>query len=201
MKANILIVSVNEFPEHISHFLRQHGFSCFYSRGGLKTKEILKSQPIDTIIWLFLGYEKALAKDLLKILNKFAKIPIVLITQSYDELDFAEDIEGLFANIDLDDDLDDLLKTIETAINGPVPGEPRVKPEESELPEIEFKNVVSELFRESPLDKQNRIQPDNNPLRDLTLWDAVDENEKRTLSEPYEPGKKNLISKLKRLFE
>ncbi|NQU63389.1 MAG: hypothetical protein HQ517_03765 [SAR324 cluster bacterium] len=123
------------------------------------------------------------------------------MTQSYDELDFAEDIKGLFANIDLNDDLDDLLRTVETACNGPTLGEPQAKTMESELPEIEFKNIVSELTQKSPLDKQNPIQQKNNPLSDLTLWDAVDENEKRILSEPYEPGKKNLISKLKSLFE
>lgn len=201
MKANILIVSVDEFPEHISDFLEENGFSCFYSRGGLKTKEILKSQAIDAIIWLFLGYEKALATDLLEIFNKTPKVPIVLMTQSYDELDFAEDIDGLFANIDLNDDLDDLLKTIETASNGSPSAEPLAKPGESELPEIDFKNIVSELIQNPPSKKQDYIQKENNPLSDLTLWDAVDENEKRVLSQPYDSGKNNLLSKLKRLFE
>jgi len=201
MKANLLIVSVDEFPVHISHFLQKYGFSCFYSRGGLKTKEILKSQPIDTIIWLFLGYEKELAKDLLKIFNRSAEIPIVFITQSYDELDFAEDIKGLYANIDLNDDLDDLLKVIETASNQPVLEEQNAKPVDSEPPEIEFKNIVSELIKESPNDQKESAGQDNNPLQDLTLWNIVDEREKRTLSEPYKPPKKKLITKLKNLFE
>lgn len=201
MKANILIVSVDEIPAHISHFLQQQEFSCFYSRGGLKTREILKTNPIDAIIWLFIGHERELAKDLLKIFNKNAEIPIVFITQSYDELDFAEDIKGLFANIDLNDDLDDLQNTLETAIHQPIIEEQQAKPVDSEPPEIEFKNVVSQLINDPPLDIHAQIPQEDHSLRDLTLWDAVDESEKRALSEPYKPDKRDLISKLKRLFD
>ncbi len=201
MAANILIVSVDDIPIHISHFLQQLDFTCFYSRGGLKTKEILKSQPIDTIIWIFLGHEKALAKDLLKIFNRYTEIPIVFITQSYDELDFAEDIKGLFANIDLNDDLDDLLKTIETSFDQSSPDEPVRKPVESEPPEIEFKNVVSQVIQDTSSSGEEPAQREEDSLKDITLWNAVDEQEKRALSEPFKPEKKNLISRLKRILD
>ena len=138
---------------------------------------------------------------MLKIFNKFYELPIVLITQSYDELDFAEDIKGLFANIDLNDDLDDLLQAIETASNQPIEEEQKAKSVESEPPEIDFKNVVSEFFKGDPSSQQKPTTQDSNPLKDLTLWNVVDESEKRTLSEPYKPEKKNLIAKLKNLFE
>ena len=201
MTANILIVSVDDIPIHISHFLQQQDLTCYYSRGGLKTKEILKSNPIDTIIWIFLGHEKALAKDLLKIFNKYANIPVIFITQSYDELDFADDIKGLFANIDLNDDLDDLLKTIETSFNKSSSTEPIVKPEEPEPPEIEFKNVVSQLIQETDSDSEKPEQQEDESLKDMNLWNAVDEQEKKALSEPFKPDKKNLFSRLKTLLD
>lgn len=200
MTENILIVSVDEIPIHISHFLQQQAYSCFYSRGGLKTKEILKSQSIDTIIWIFLGPEKALAIDLLKIFNKYAEIPIILITQSYDELDFAENIKNLFANVDLNDDLDDLLRNIEASINHPVSDTPVLKVPEPELPEIEFKNAVSRLTEAPVADEPAPSQPQDDSLKDVSLWNAVDEQEKKALSEPYKPEKKNLFSKLKGLL-
>jgi len=201
MKANLLIVSVDDIPVHISHFLQQQGFSCQYSRGGLKTKEILKSQQIDTILWLFLGHEKALAQDLMKIFNRYPKIPLIFITQSYDELDFADDIAGLFANIDLNDDLDDLLKTIESSINLPLSEETVKKPVETDLPEIEFRNVVSQLIQDNPSDEEGLTPHEDDSLKDMTLWNAVDEQEKRVLSEPFKPAKKNLFSKFKSLID
>ncbi len=200
MKANLLIVSVDEIPVHISHFLQQQGFSCQYSRGGLKTKEILKSQQIDTILWLFLGHEKALAQDLMKIFNRYPEIPLIFITQSYDELDFADDIAGLFANIDLNDDLDDLLKTIESSINLPLSEEAVKKPVDTDLPEIEFRNVVSQLIQDNPSDEEDPTSHEDDSLKDITLWNAVDEQEKRVLSEQFKPVKKNLFSKLKTLM-
>lgn len=201
MTANILIVSVDEIPIHISHFLRQQNFSCHYSRGGLKTREILKSESIDTIIWIFIGHEKALAKDLLKIFNRHDDIPLILITQSYDELDFAEDIKGLFANLDLNDDLEDLLKSIETSINQEASEELTAQPAASEPPEIEFKNVVSQLVKESPSETEATATHEDDSLKDVTLWNAVDKQEKKALSEPYKPEKKNLISRLKNLLD
>jgi len=201
MTANILIVSVDDVPIHISHFLQQQDLNCFYSRGGLKTKEVLKSQSIDTIIWIYLGPEKALAKDLLRIFNRHSEIPVIFITQSYDELDFAEDIKGLYANLDLNDDLDDLMRNIESSINQPEAKTPVSQPVEPDPPEIEFKNVVSQLIQDRHKKAEGFSQKEEDPLKDMTLWNAVDEQEKRALSEPFKPEKKGLLSRFKGLLD
>jgi len=202
MTANILIVSVDDIPVHIDHYLRKREeFTCFYSRGGLKTKEILKSQTIDTIVWIYLGHEKGLAQDLLKIFNRNAEIPIIFITQSYDELDFAEDIKGLFANLDLNDDIDDLVRSIETSTNLPTSGIPVPQQAEPEPPEIEFKNVVSQLIQDPPSEEEEQNQQEDSSLKDVTLWNAVDEQEKKALSELYKPEKKTIFSRLKGLMD
>lgn len=203
MAASILIVSVDDVPIQISRFLEQQDFSCFSSRGGLKTRETLKAESIDAIIWIFLGHERALAKDLLKIFNKHPQIPVILITQSYDELDFAEDIKGLFANLDLNDDLDDLLTSIETAIYHPS-GEAAAasKPAAAEEPpEIEFRNVMSHMRQDANSSTNRDNAPKDESLRDVTLWNAVDEQEKRALTAPYKTEKKGFLSRLKEILD
>ena len=95
MDANLLIVSSEEFPHPLFKLLEKSGFTCFYSRGVIKTKEILKKHHIDAIVWFFLGRDSALAKDLSNVFNQFDKLPIVLITQNYEQLDFAEAINDL----------------------------------------------------------------------------------------------------------
>jgi len=190
MKANLLIVSVDEFPLHISHYLEDHGFRCFYSRGGIKTQETLSKHQIDTIIWLYLGHERALAGDLLKIFNQYKDIPLVFVTQSYDELDFAEDIKGLFANLDLNDDIEDFLGTIETSCNQPDFEETEEESAETEPAEIDFKNVVSRFFRRQTEAGEKKEDLESKPLKKITLWNAVDKTEKKLLSGPSKTKKK-----------
>jgi len=198
MKANVLIVSADEFPAPISQHLENHGFTCFYARGGIKTRELLNNQTIHTILWLFLGHERALALDLLKIFNKHPDIPIVLITQSYDELNFADDIKGLYANLDLNDDLEDFLRTLESSCSQLEPAAIREEKTESDLSEIDFRNAVSQIFQTA--EKNELVQPPNtqDQLKNLPFWNAVDQNEKKLLSEPYQPpDKKPLLTKIK----
>lgn len=198
MKANLLIVSVDEFPLVLSQYLEQHGFSCSFSRGGIRTREILGSQNIDTIIWLFWGHELSLAQDLLKIFNKQAEIPIVFITQNYDELDFAERIKGLYANIDLNDDPEDLLSIVESACNQSVIVEEEAT--DANPPEIDFKNVVAQVFQDRS-SNINRDQPAvKNPFKQVNLWSAVDQSEKKLLVNEINPQKAQIISKIKKWF-
>ena len=198
MKANLLIVSVDEFPLVLSQYLEQHGFSCSFSRGGIRTREILGSQNIDTIIWLFWGHEQSLARDLLKIFNKQAEIPIVFITQNYDELDFAERIKGLYANIDLNDDPEDLLSIVESACNQSVIVEEEAT--DANPPEIDFKNVVAQVFQDRS-SNINRDQPAvKNPFKQVNLWSAVDQSEKKLLVNEINPQKTQIISKIKKWF-
>jgi len=200
MKANLLLVSVDEFPPQISYYLSEHGFTCLYSRGGMKTKEILKTEDIDTIIWLFLGHEKALAMDLLKIFNRHEDIPVIFLTRSYDELDFADEIKALFANLDLNDDIDDLLKNVETSCNQSLIEEKIEKEATPILPEIGFKNVVAQIFEESMTEEENQPDADPMAIQQTTLLNAVDQKEKELLSAQFQPEKKPLFSKIKDLF-
>ncbi|MCP4753480.1 MAG: hypothetical protein GY866_21530 [Proteobacteria bacterium] len=199
MNADLLIVSADDFPENLSLELRDKGFSCIFSRGGIKTREILGSQKIDVVIWLFFGHEKALAKDLLEIFNKNPDIPIVFITQSYEKLNFAEEIEGLFANLDLNDDLEDILKTVESACNRAIIVEEEVQ--EINPPEIDFKNAVSQMIRDTDSPEAGEKPDARNSMRQIPLWNAVDKSEKKLLSEQYQPEKKHLLSKIKGLFD
>lgn len=200
MKANLLIVSVDEFPPQVSHYLSKHGFTCYYSRGGMKTKEILKTEDIDAIIWLFLGHEKALAMDLLEIFNLHQEIPVIFLTRSYDELDFADEIKGLYANLDLNDDTDDLLKNVETACNQSLIEEKAEKNTEPILPEIGFKNVVAQIFQESGLEEEAQPNSDPMSIQQTVLLNAVDQKEKELLSAQFQPEKKPFFSKIKDLF-
>lgn len=180
MIANLLLVSTDEFPNVISRELERSGFSCSYSRGVIKTREILDKQEIDTIVWIFMGHETALAKDLLSVFNLHARIPIVFITQTYDELEFAEDIKALFANHDINDDLSDIIETVETACNQSI-----IKDQEqvsNETVEIEFKNAVSQILRKPiSVEPEKEIETDRGFSR-VDLWDAVDKAEKDILS-------------------
>ncbi len=205
MIANLLFVSSDDFPIEITRHFEKSGFSCFYSRGVLKTREILESQNIDTIIWLFLAHEIALAKDLLKVFNRHSKIPIIFITQTYEELDFAEDIKGLFANLDLNDDIDDIIKTVETACNQSIIIEKQ--PAVNETHEIDFKNAVSQIITDP--ESLTDVKINDNPLQQIDLWEAVDRSEKKILSKELaddaEEGvetkpEKPLLPKLKKIL-
>ena len=198
MIANLLFVSADDFPLDITRILEKNGFSCYFSRGVMKTREILKKQHIDAIIWLFWGHERALAGDLLAVFNRHGKIPIVFITRSYNELDFAEDIKGLFANVDLNDEVEDIIKTIETACNQSIIVEQENPANDTH--EIDFKNVVSQIIKK-PVSTEIKIQnQESNPLKQIDVWDAVDKNEKRILSENVREKPKNIIPKVKNLF-
>ena len=198
MNANLLLVSADDFPINITRAFEKSDFSCFFSRGVMKTKDILASQRIDAILWLFLGHERALAEDLLAVFNLHTKIPIVFITQSYDELDFAEDIKSLFANIDLNDELEDIIRTVETACNQSIIIDKENSGDNTH--EIDFKNAVSQIIGEPVSSDKKSQNQDNNPLKRIDVWDAVDKNEKRILSENVQEKPKYVLPKVKNIF-
>ncbi len=204
MIASLLIISADDFPNILSRHLEQSEFSCLFSRGVIKTREILENQQIDAVVWLFMGHEGALAKDLLKVLNLHSQVPIVLITQNYDRLDFAENIKSLYANLDLNDDLSDIMKTIETVCNQSIikEQEPGIKPDFKSTNEIEFKNAVSQIIGKNS-DSEADIEEQQNRLNRVELWEAIDTNEKQILagSAHREKSKKSLMPKIKNLFK
>ncbi|MBU3917670.1 hypothetical protein KKA14_19255 [bacterium] len=200
MIANILLVSADDFPIDIEKNLEKSGFSCSFSRGVLKTKEILESKEIDTIIWLFMGHERALAKDLLKIFNTRSNIPIIFMTQSYDELDFAEDIKGIFANIDLNDDMEDIIRTVETACNQSIIVEE--EPTSDDTHEIDFKNAVSQIIENQLPEKASKQSREKSQINKINIWNAVDKREKRILSTANNlEEKKKLFPKIRKIFD
>lgn len=182
MNANLLVVSTEEYPNPLFLRLEKSGFSCFYSRGVLKTKEILHKQQIDAIVWLFMGHENALGKDLAKIFNQYPTLPIVLITQNYEHLDFAEAITALYANLDLHDDLSDIIRTIETACHQSIIKEQQPESETITTKEIEFKNALSQFSEEPAPTADSESKPRKNKLEQVELWEAVDKQEKQILA-------------------
>ncbi|MBU2513058.1 hypothetical protein KJ966_17090 [bacterium] len=203
MIASLLIISADDFPNALSRHLEQSEFSCYYSRGVIKTREILENQQIDAVVWLFMGHESALAKDLVKVLNLHAQVPIVLITQNYDQLDFAENIKYLFANLDLNDDLSDMIKTIETVCNQSIIKELKPDIDVQSTNEIEFKNAVSQIIGRNSVDNHTDTEGQQNRLNRVELWEAIDANEKQILagSGDREKNKKTFIPKIKQLFK
>jgi hypothetical protein len=197
MKLNLLLISADDFPVEVSAYLSKKGMSCNYARGRLKTKEIFNNVNIDAIIWLYQGHEKALANDLLKIFNEFKDIPLIMLTQNINDVDFKDKIENHFANIDLGDDLEDLLRAIGAVCNQKKIQEEQPDKEIHSVPhEIDFKNAVN-LFIKDGDQINNKVENDkNNPVKFLTPWLAVNNNEKQILSELYKPEKKRFISKI-----
>lgn len=201
MIASLLVISADDFPNVLTRHLEQSEFSCFFSRGVIKTREILENQQIDAVVWLFMGHESALAKDLLKVLNVHMQIPIVLITQNYDRLDFAENIKSLFANLDLNDDLGEIIRTIETACNQSIIKEQEPDRETDTANEIEFKNAVSQFVGKRAENTESR-EDQQNMLKRVELWEAIDTNEKQILAKGVkEDGKKSRFPIIKQLFK
>jgi hypothetical protein len=200
MNASILIVSSDDFPSPLTRHLEKLSFSCLYSRGVLKTSKILENEHVDGIVWLFKENESALALDLLKVFNLHIQIPIVFITENYKKLNFAENIRGLFANLDLNDDLGDIILTIETAC-----GHSIVKEQEpvgkSSANEIEFKNIVSQIVEGVVSKNGIKTAHNQNLLGRVELWEAVDKSEKQILAGGFEKEeKRSFVPKLK-LFQ
>lgn len=201
MNANLLIVSAEDIPNPLFLHLENSGYSCHYSRGVLKTRETLKKQQIDAIVWLFLGHELALARDLARVFNQHSDIPIVFITQHYEELDFAEDIKALFANLDLNDDLHDIVNTIETACNQSIIKE-NLSFAETGTHEIEFRNIVSQIIRKPKGTDGLKASASQEKLQEVALWEAVDKDEKQILAGKVTPlEKKSLLPKIKTILK
>ncbi len=197
MNASILIVSSDDFPSPLTRQLEKSSDSCYYSRGVLKTRETLENVHIDAIVWLFKENESALARDLLKVFNLHINIPIIFITENYKQLDFAENIKGLFANLDLNDDLGDIIRTVETACNHSLVKE-HTPTADNRAKEIEFKNAVSQIVEGADPKEQAGLEAQSNRLGQIDLWEAVDSNEKQILAGVTEvETKKSKGSKLK----
>jgi len=202
MDASLLIVSSEDLPNPLFKLLEKAGFSCFYSRGVIKTRETLENNQIDAIVWLFIGHENALGKDLASVFNQHSKTPIVFITQNYEELGFAESIKGLFANLDQNEDLGDIVHTIETACSQSIIKEKQPVVEDTH--EIEFRNVVSQIFRKSKNSNEQEKEVAGNKLQQVELWEAVDKNEKQILAGKNidnDDKKKAILPKLKTLIK
>ena len=199
MKLNLLLISAEEIPDKVSQILDSFGYPCYFSRGRLKTKEILQKEEIKVILWFFFGkeHEIALAKDLLVTLNDFSKIPVILMTQNYEELEFAEEVIGLYANHDFNDDLNDIINTIESA--GYNKKEINTELEVAAHPEIDFKNIVHQVIshKDDISDLTDKAKRKSIPNM-ATPWIAVDNQEKDILAKQYKPEKG--ISRVKKLF-
>ena len=180
MKANLLLVSNDDFPVGVSDYFKQHEFSCFFARGRLKIKEIFNHKKMDTIVWLFRDYDEGLASDLIKAFNEQDNIPLILITEAYGDTDLSDIVAGVYAHHDINDNLGDIRNSIESACNlteENISNEPaRVN-----LPEIDFKNAVRHLITESS-DHASDVDDSKGKLVIDAPWSAVSKKEKKILS-------------------
>ena len=180
MKANLLLVSNDDFPVGVSDYFKQHEFSCFFARGRLKIKEIFNHKKMDTIVWLFRDYDEGLASDLIKAFNEQHNIPLILITEAYGDTDLSDIVAGVYAHYDINDNLSDIRNSIESACNlteENISNEPaRVN-----LPEIDFKNAVRHLITE-PSDHASNGDDSKGKLVIEAPWSAVSKKEKKILS-------------------
>jgi hypothetical protein len=183
MKANLLLVSNDDFPVGVSDYFKQHEFSCFFARGRLKIKEIFNHKKMDTIVWLFRDYDEGLASDLIKAFNEQDSIPLILITEAYGDSDLSEIVAGVYAHHDINDNLSDIRNSIESACNLTEENISN-EPARINLPEIDFKNAVRHLITESS-DHASDVDDSKGKLVIDAPWSAVSKKEKNILSNGF----------------
>jgi len=193
MKANLMLVSNDDFPVRVSDYFKQHKFSCFFARGRLKIKEIFDREKMDTIVWLFRDYDEGLAGDLIIAFNEQDNIPLILITEAYGDADLSDIIEGVYAHHDINDNLSEIRNSIESACN--LKDESNTnEPFRINLPEIDFKNAVHQLISQ-PEKTTAEVEQSEGKLVIEAPWSAVSKKEKKILSNGF-------VSKVKKsVFE
>jgi len=197
MKANLLLVSNDDFPVHFSDYLERHNFTCYQARGRLKLRETFVETAIDTIVWLFKDYDAGLADDLIRTFNEFSEVPLVLLTEEYGNTDLSESISGVFAHLDVNDELEDIRRVIESACNIALEPNPEIK--HVKLPEIDFKNAVRHLLKAGP---DTDSQPDDQSKLNLeSPWLAVGKKEKKILAAGLIEKKQTPFQKILRSFQ
>ena len=180
MKANLLVVTGDEFKNSIISHLENHGFTLYFARGRLKVKEIFTEKKIDAALWLFSENEKELADDLLTILNEHQSIPVVIVTEKFVNYLFLEEIENMHSIIDINDDDEDIRKAVELACNQNL--KKNVVSAEKDVSEIKFKNAVTNLIVEKR--RPDAKKTENDEILTLNSpWIAVGKKEKDILSD------------------
>ncbi|PCI23659.1 MAG: hypothetical protein COB67_12605 [SAR324 cluster bacterium] len=182
MELQLLLISIDDFPAAFDQRVRDYGFSCCYARGRLKAREILEQNEIDAIVWQYYGYSDALGRDLVETFNQYDSIPIILITDDFNELVFLKEIKGKFTTIDRNDEIQDTLDAIEKFCYQ-VPLSPIAQKEPS-IYEIDFKHVMAPIIEGKQI-QEELDSPKARSFKVLTPWVAVDSNEKKILAESY----------------
>lgn len=192
MEVDILFVSDQELTDQQSSSFKQQGIYPVTARGPLKTKNILKDQNIDTIVWSVIGMNNSLAEDLILLFNSVPQIPVILVTDGTYGLDYKDYIQSFFSYLDIQDCDDELPLLIEKACNQHRLTEIQTDPAKNE---IEFKNVLTSLSDEVVKEKKDpsRLELD-------TPWIAVDSNEKKILTQLQYDEEEGFFSSLKRFF-
>ncbi len=192
MKLNLLLVSIDKFPSEIAHKIQEHGVSCNYARGRLKTKEILDKDEVSGVLWYYRGYSEALAHDLIGTFNQHNSIPIIILVSEPEEQGDLKVLQNRLLIIDINDDIKETLIEIE--------GFCLLKPRQTkttqttgpELHEIDFKQVMKPIVRG---DKNQLKQSQKSSFSLLTPWSAVDNREKNVISKPYQKPTGNPLQK------
>lgn len=195
MKANLLVVTSDEFEDTVTPHLEEHGFVLFFARGRLRAKEVFSKHEIDAVVWMFGEDEKGLAEDLSTIFKAHKSIPIVMVARKAADHTFSEKLENIHSVVDINDGAEDIRKVVEFACSQKSMERSAV-PEEENVPEIKFKNVVSDLISNRGPTENDTIQNDKTLELD-TQWFAVRESEKNII---YDTAGERKTSKLKGLL-
>jgi len=194
MNINLLLVSVDDFPQKVLKNLSEYGFHCIQARGRLKVNEILKNHSIGAIIWYLEGYESSFANDLIQIFNEQTHLPLAILTKYYRSYPFKDDIKNRFIQFDLNDDINETAQAIDGLCNQ----KPQTKNsgEESDYFEMDFKHVLSNITNRQIQNDQQ--QPSESAIKFNSSWVAVDNKEKEFLSNQDVDNKGMIRSKVKR---
>ena len=179
MSINLLLVSTTEFPENISIIFEEKGFTSYFGRGCLKVKKNLEVQDIQLIIWHYFGYKESLAVDLIKIFNKNATIPLIIIAENTESIDIGVEIQNQHIYLDQNDAVNDLSDFLEKFSSNEKVDDRDIN---NEFHEIDFKNALSQIISENGKNKTNENRNTNNQISFLTPWTAVDKVEKDIIS-------------------
>lgn len=77
MRENLLIVDSQGTSQPLAGLLEREGYVCHSARGPIRTRAILREQPIDLIVWKDNDDNRALNQDLISEWMQFPAIPVI----------------------------------------------------------------------------------------------------------------------------
>ena len=176
MEVNILVIS-NENPSmDLIEYFKDKGYHLEFSRGPLKTGQMLAENQVDSIIWIFSFTDLLLAEDLINKFNLYPKIPIIVISEKNISKKYSDNLKGFYQQIDYYENYADLCKLVQKACN-----HYRLEQKENPIPQrdIEFKKIVHQIVTNK---NKGEKAKESSVLELATPWNIVDNKEKDILA-------------------